>query len=110
MSEILARIRVRETAGIRRFLYPLQAKILVPNGINPSAFGMTDQDGQPVPNQIAPIYLGNDVWSQEYTLDFAVSLEPFAEREFIVAANTRYKSLPRRNTQYAAFNRDFLSN
>jgi hypothetical protein len=87
MSEVLARIRVRETAGIRRFLYPLQAKILVPNCINPSAFGMTDQDGHPVPNQMAPIYLGNDIWSQEYTLDFAVSLEPFDEREFIVADN-----------------------
>ncbi len=87
MSEVLARIRVRETHGIRRFLYPLQTKILVPNGVNPSAFGMTDQDERPVPNQISPVYLGNDVWSQEYTLDFAVSLEPFAEREFIVAAN-----------------------
>ena len=33
MSEVLARIRVRERHGIRRFLYPLQAKILMPNGI-----------------------------------------------------------------------------
>ena len=30
MSEVLARIRVRETHGIRRFLYPLTATLNLP--------------------------------------------------------------------------------
>ena len=86
MTEVLARIRVRETAGIRRFLYPLQTKIVVPEGIIASDFGMVDEGRQPIPFQLSQIYLGNDVWSQEHTWDFAVSLEPFASREYILAA------------------------
>ena len=39
MSEILARIRVRETAGIRRFLYPLSVVMPLPEGAGcPSAW------------------------------------------------------------------------
>lgn len=87
MSEILARIRVRETAGIRRFLYPLQTKILRPHGVLPSNIGMEDEDEQPIPFQLSRIYLGDDNWSQEYTWDFAVSLEPFASREYVLAAD-----------------------
>ncbi len=87
MSDVLARIRVRETHGIRRFLYPLQAKITVPDGVVSSDYGMVDEAGQPVPFQLSQIYLGNDVWSLEYALDFAVSLEPFASREYVLASD-----------------------
>ncbi len=87
MSEVLARIRVRETAGIRRFLYPLQAKILVPSGVLPSNLGMVDEDGHLIPFQLSPIYAGNDVWGPEHNWDFAVSLEPYADRQYILATD-----------------------
>ena len=86
MSEVLARIRVREMHGIRRFLYPLRATLLLPDDTFDSDFGMVDGEGQAVPFQISPIYLGDDQWSQDYTCDFAVSLEPFADREYVLAA------------------------
>ena len=87
MSDVLARIRVRETAGIRRFLYPLQTNIIVPTGIIPSDAGMVDKKGAPVPFQLSQIYLGQDIWSQEHACDFAISLEPFADREYVLAAD-----------------------
>ena len=86
MSEVLARIRVREMHGIRRFLYPLRATLLLPDETFDTDFGMVDGEGQAVPFQISPIYLGNDLWSQDYTCDFAVSLEPFADQEYVLAA------------------------
>ena len=87
MSEVLARIRVREMHGIRRFLYPLRATLRLPDDTFDSDFGMVDGEGQAVPFQISPIYLGDDQWSQDYTCDFAVALEPFANREFVLATD-----------------------
>ena len=84
MREVLARIRVREMHGIRRFLYPLQTIIPIPDGIVPSNIGMGDEDGQPVPFQLSPIYLGGDAWSKQYRADFAVSLEPFGDQEYVL--------------------------
>jgi hypothetical protein len=93
MSEVLARIRVRETHGIRRFLYPLKTTVLMPHDIVPSNVGMVDENEQPIPFQLSHIYLGNDNWSQEYNWDFAVSLDPFANKEYILATDKPQKTI-----------------
>ncbi len=101
MSEILARIRVRETHGIRRFLYPLMARVEIPPQPGTMAalaanqegrytkesadffaaltasFRLLTQNGQPI-----PFYLSNYGGSIDVPmldLDFAVSLGPFSE-------------------------------
>ena len=74
MSEILARIRVRETAGIRRFLYPLSA-LLPMNGISKEGLHLIMPDGQFIPSVVG--YECGHV-----RLDFAVSLPPLAEQEY----------------------------
>ena len=77
MSEILARIRVRETHGIRRFLYPLTAYVSASN-LDPTHSRIVAPDGNSVPMQITR-------WSKKQCrVDFAVSLEPFAEQQLLL--------------------------
>ena len=94
MSEVLARVRVEETHGIRRFLYPLTAVVQ----IAPSealqkrlaggettlihALTLTGPDGDPVPLQVSG--LRGTVGSPKLLLDFAVSLAPLSETEFVL--------------------------
>ncbi len=75
MSEVLARIRVRETAGIRRFLYPLMARLKLPLRGNLAELGLIDQNGVPLPVQVAE---GADAM---LCLNFAISLAPNQEQE-----------------------------
>ncbi len=81
MSEVLARLRVRETAGIRRFLYPLKTMIELPAGIDTSSLGWSATRGDAVPLQVT------SVTATQYRLDFALSLAPLEEREFALITN-----------------------
>lgn len=80
---VLARLRVRETHGIRRFLYPLRVGVNLPAAlflasIRP-AWGLTLDDGTALPWQI--MFSNGRVY-----LEFAVSLAPFAEQTLTLAA------------------------
>ncbi len=77
MSEILARIRVRETYGIRRFLYPLTAHISLPIDTHLQKLTLS-ANGQSVPLQVT--HEGG------FRLDFAVSLDPYAECDLILTS------------------------
>lgn len=72
MSEV-GRITVRETHGIRRFLYPLSKEIRLPAACQTRGLGLVRQDGQPVPLQITQV---DDAAGQISRLDFAVSMAP----------------------------------
>ena len=79
MSEVLARIRVRETAGIRRFLYPLTAEIILPNCLDIFWIGLESSTGDAIPLLISSADGIND---QPLSIDFAVSLNPLASEDF----------------------------
>ncbi len=75
---VLGRIRVRETHGIRRFLYPLS--VLVPDlNLGPTLSpGLASGDGRLVPLQITP---EPGTGSGNSRLDFAASLAPMEALE-----------------------------
>ncbi|HYA41101.1 MAG TPA: hypothetical protein VEF34_07340 [Syntrophobacteraceae bacterium] len=80
----LGHVRIRETHGIRRFLYPVSveipATILDPADCHdggPAAVLITPDDRQ-IPLQVTPGAVNPD---QDRRLDFAVSLSPFEELE-----------------------------
>ena len=75
MSEVLARIRVREMSGIRRFLYPLTATVVLPLDIHLQRLRLSDGD-KDIPLQVTH---GNG-----FRLDFAISLDPYAERDLVL--------------------------
>jgi hypothetical protein len=72
MSEV-GRIIVRETHGIRRFLYPLSTEIRLPEACQIQKLGLVRQDGQPVPLQLTQV---DDAAGQLSRLDFAISMAP----------------------------------
>lgn len=102
MSEVLARIRVHETAGIRRFLYPLTAAVYIPLEINPDVikaykdktykdkiyeelYGnvcLRDFNGQNIPCQF--VDLTKMARLPETRLDFALSLTSGETKELVV--------------------------
>lgn len=84
MSEILARIRVRETAGIRRFLYPLHADVVLPPDTHLQRLRLSDGVSD-LPLQVT--HTGS------FRLDFAVSLDPHAERELVLMEGPSSASL-----------------
>lgn len=71
---VLARLRVRETHGIRRFLYPLHAHLDLPAsrlvGAGRSRLCLTADDGTALPWQLT-------AGEGQAALEFAVSLAPF---------------------------------
>ncbi len=82
-GDILLRLRVRETHGIRRFLYPLRVGVSLPSAlflanIRP-AWGLTLDDGTALPWQI--MFSHGRVY-----LEFAVSLAPLTEQTLTLAA------------------------
>ena len=85
MSEILARIRVRETHGIRRFLYPLIAYLERSDWSEVGSVSLFTPQEQKLPIQRTPAH--KDAWLRE-RLDFAISLEPFEELELELRADT----------------------
>lgn len=91
MSDVLARIRVKETHGIRRFLYPLSTSFDLTNNetdISMSRFKLVTNTGEVVPRRWQDI---NDGY--EWLLEFAVSLAPFAEMELILTTEGDEASL-----------------
>ncbi|MDQ2800863.1 MAG: hypothetical protein M3Y13_14625, partial [Armatimonadota bacterium] len=86
MSEVLARIKVRETHGIRRFLYPLTTIINLPADIDTSRLGLfSSLDGQAIPSQVTLVSGRNDY---PHRLDFAISLDPFSEQDLLLESGT----------------------
>ncbi len=84
MSEILGRLRVRETHGIRRFLYPLSAYVALPPDTPLQGLRLSDGESD-VPLQAT--HTGS------FRLDFALSLDPNAERELILTEGRSTASL-----------------
>jgi hypothetical protein len=78
MMKAAARIKVRETHGIRRFLYPLSAEISLPAEVSDQELGLFRADGRPIPLQMTP---ADDQDAGFYRLDFAVSLAPLEHLE-----------------------------
>lgn len=78
MSEVLARIRVKEEHGIRRFLYPLWVQLPLAEGTDPDLLSLTTPDGQLIPTQ------GTQRGKGRYRLDFAVSLSPNQEHYLLL--------------------------
>ncbi len=74
----IAKIRVRETQGLRRFLYPLSAALLLQENCRIAELGLRQREGQAVPMQVRQQGAGAAVTTR---LDFAVSLAPREEME-----------------------------
>lgn len=75
---VLGHVTVRETRGIRRFLYPLSARIDLPESCQTDRLGLVTRDGQPIPVQVSQ----SDGRSRNSArIDFAVSLAPFESLE-----------------------------
>ena len=82
MSEVLARIRVRETAGIRRFLYPSMTTVELPEDSDADSFQLTQPNGAAVPTDFL------SAWDYQvrkgfkrFQIGFAISLAPHEEVE-----------------------------
>ena len=84
MSEVLARIRVREMHGIRRFLYPLTAFIDHSEWSGFHTTQLSTWQGVPQPSQLAPAHRDAHLRDR---LDFAISLAPFEEVELVLWAD-----------------------
>ncbi len=79
MTTPLARLRVRETHGLRRFLYPLTAQITLPKETDPNTLSLSTPEGQPVPTQ------GTQRGRGRYRLDFALSLAPYQAQDLALS-------------------------
>ncbi len=96
MSSVLARIRVTEKHGIRRFLYPLTAEVTLPITLDYAGLGIATRDndidmerlclvtnaGETVPVQVT------HVAGERFRVDFAVSLAPSASQEYHLLPGT----------------------
>jgi hypothetical protein len=78
---VVGRITVRETHGIRRFLYPLSAELSLPPTFHTQKLGLVRQDRQPVPLQVTPADQ-TDGWRSR--LDFAISMAPLETVELLL--------------------------
>ncbi len=92
MSEVLARLRVRETHGIRRFLYPIKVELTISLQIavrQRKQLSLINAEGQPVPYEKGPVNLkqvmasvGQLATVHPWFFYFPVFLAPFEEAEF----------------------------
>ena len=99
MSEVLARIRVKEEHGIRRFLYPLTCLVELPTGLDYGKLNIATRDndldltrlqlvspaGQAVP--LAVTYISHKdaqgiETGRRFRLDFAISIGPHENHEY----------------------------
>jgi hypothetical protein len=69
----IAKIRIRETQGMRRFLYPLSTVLPLPENCRISELGLLPPNSQALPLQVREEGSGGDTLAR---LDFAVSLAP----------------------------------
>jgi len=109
----LPRIRVTETAGLRRFLYPLTAIIQLTDDVDFRKISLQKQSGTAVPLQVEHIAARRSTLvgypSENYNVHFAVSLAPHetVELSFVEGApeivpdrlNVTYKDGDLTNTQ-----------
>lgn len=72
----LPKIRVTETAGLRRFLYPLTVKVKLPDEFDYRRLSLYKADGTPVPIQTGGFDISDDDEIYLVGVDFAVSLAP----------------------------------
>lgn len=100
MSEVFARLRVRETAGIRRFLYPFMGYVrvlLVAPKLGEmktvseifGGFALHNARGENIPRQISVL---NGVVSSR--LDFSLSLAPYEVQDLMVISGVGLTTLP----------------
>ncbi len=100
MREVLARIRVRETHGIRRFLYPLTAYVHLPpvtlkpgesktNSEMYGGFALVTAAGQNVPRQMIGLTKSPDA-----RMDFALSLAPYETQELLLVSGDALETVP----------------
>lgn len=99
MRETLARIRVKEEHGIRRFLYPLTALVDLPpdldyerlniatrdNDLNPERLQLVSDSGQAVPLVVTHVSHKDEQGietGRRYRLDFAISQGPYEAPEY----------------------------
>jgi hypothetical protein len=82
MSDVLARIRVRETHGIRRFLYPLTVTYHLSETIDIENLSLKTSAGQAVPLLVS---LESQREDTPHRLDFALSLEPLSVTELLLS-------------------------
>ena len=68
-------VEVRETAGIRRFQYPVAAEVLLPEAISPDSQFRLTREGQPALLQARPAESGDT--ALRWRLDFPVDLLPY---------------------------------
>ena len=81
MNDALARIRVKETHGIRRFLYPLSATVSLPDQADIGKIGLADAHGEAIPLRL----VADDTAANTYRLDFAVFLDPLSETDLTLS-------------------------
>ena len=82
MSEVLARIRVREIHGIRRFLYPFTITHQFSETIDTENLSLQTSEGQAVPLLVSLESGREDI---SHRLDFALSLEPLSVTELLLS-------------------------
>lgn len=99
MTDILARLRVKEEHGIRRFLYPLSATVPFEsydfgdgNGPVFPRLRVADAEGRLLPSQ--PVLPSGAAARLKARLDFAVSLAPFEEQELRVVLSEAEAPIP----------------
>lgn len=101
MSEVLTRIRVRETAGIRRFLYPLTTTLYMPVEQKQNEFktmadlygnhSLRTEGGLDVLRQFK--FIGLKQWDNA-RLDFAVSLAPWETQDILIVQEANSAAIP----------------
>jgi len=95
MSEVLARIRVRETAGIRRFLYPLSVvtglptTIVIGKTVGEMYGALQNSRGETIPRQIISLNRAFD-----YRIGFALSLAPGETQELVLVQGAFLDTMP----------------
>ncbi len=75
---VLGLVRVCETHGIRRFLYPVSLEIPASLLLPADGPGLITADGRPIPLQVTPSATNPGLYCR---LDFAVSLSPLEKLE-----------------------------
>jgi hypothetical protein len=77
VKEALARIQVKETEGIRRFLYPIHLPFLLPSHLERAPLHLTNPAGQTIPAYISKAF-------GEMRLEFPVFLAPYETGEYLL--------------------------
>ncbi len=88
-------LRVRETAGIRRFSYPVHVQLKVPHAVTPTTPFRLLSDGRPIAAQFSPQRESGD--ADRWWLDFPISLGPHEERTLTVKYGAGVEAGPERS-------------